>query len=212
MKRPDPIGARACRLVVTAAPVGLMLACILTMGAAHAQISTPDRSASLPAEERRASRLDQLFRDLKAAPNAQAARPLMQRIERAWAVSGSDTADLLMQRVVSALEKRQADLAVELADRILALKPDWAEAWHQRAAAFVALGDNARAVLDLAEAVKREPRHYAALVRLGSIFQRNEDKKNALAAFRQALAINPHLEGIARSITRLAPEVDGIDL
>lgn len=160
----------------------------------------------------RAPGLPELLDNLKTAKDTASAKALMQRIERIWLRSGSDTADLLMSRVGAALQKRDAALAVELADRILALKPDWAEAWNKRATAFFLLGDTARSVSDLAEALRREPRHYQALAGLGAIFSQNGDKKNALAALRRALEINPFSEDIAKSAQRLAPEVDGLDL
>lgn len=182
-------------------------------GAGADQDAGPAKDAGKDAKPAaRAPSLPKLLDDLKTAKDTASAKTLMQRIERAWLRSGSDTADLLMTRVGAALQKRDAALAVELADRILALQPDWAEAWNKRATAFFILGDTARSVSDLAEALRREPRHYQALAGLGAIFSQNGDKKNALAAFRRALEINPHFEDIAKSAERLAPDVDGLNL
>jgi tetratricopeptide (TPR) repeat protein len=169
----------------------------------------PRSPANLP---RPPVNLPKLLDDLKESKDSASAKVLMLRIERIWLRSGSDTADLMMSRVRTALQKKDAALAVELTDRILAIKPDWAEAWNKRATAFFLLGDTARAVSDLAETLKREPRHYQALAGLGAIFNQNGDKKNALAAFRKALEINPYFEDILKSVERLAPDVDGQSL
>ena len=58
----------------------------------------------------------------------------------------------------------------------------------------------------------REPRHFGALSGLGIILQEIGDEKEALAAFRRALAIHPHLERIPDLVKKLADKIDGRDI
>ena len=158
------------------------------------------------------SSLDDLFARLAAAKDEEEAKGIASLVERRLARSGSDTADLLMQRATAALEADDAPLAVELLDRVTQLKPDWAEGWNRRAIAFFKLDDPGRAMLDLQEALVREPRAFDAWTALGHLEMASGDKALALAAYRHALAIHPFLAEVKQAVERLAPEVDGRDL
>ncbi len=140
------------------------------------------------------------------------AKGIENLIERRFAVSGSDTADLLMSRAVQAIQGKDAPLAIELLDRVTQLKPNWAEAWHRRAAAFYMLEGPADAMADLHRALKAEPRHYAAWAALGHVYMAAGDKRRALDAYRKALALHPFLADAKKVVERIAPEIDGRDL
>lgn len=194
----------------------LFLATAMVTGQAGASAQAPRPSQQESPAERvvipHADQASKLLDQLTASKDAQTAAALARRIERLWMRSGSDTADLLMSRAAQAITRKEPALAIELVDRIIALRPQWAEAWNKRATAFFLLGDSDRAVADLAETLRREPRHFQALAGLGAIFRQAGDEKRALAAFRGALAIHPHYEDIRKLADRLAPDVDGRDL
>jgi tetratricopeptide (TPR) repeat protein len=165
-----------------------------------------------PGETRRPSTLDDLFARLAAAGDEVEAKGIENLIERRFAVSGSDTADLLMSRAVQAIQGKDAPLAIELLDRVTQLKPNWAEAWHRRAAAFYMLEGPADAMADLHRALTAEPRHYAAWAALGHVYMAAGDKRRALDAYRKALALHPFLADAKKVVERIAPEIDGRDL
>lgn len=175
--------------------------------------AAPARPAEKPATEspRRGS-LDELFGRLAAAKDEAEAKGVANLIERRMARSGSDTADLLMSRAGEALEGKDAALAIELLDRVTQLRPDWAEAWHRRAAAFFVLDDPADALADLHQALSREPRLFGAWVSLGQVHMSGGDKAGALMAFRRALALHPQLPEIKTLVERLSPDIEGRDL
>jgi tetratricopeptide (TPR) repeat protein len=79
------------------------------------------------------------FARLAAAKDEAEANGIANLIERRWSRSGSDTADLLLSRATEAIHKKEFPVAVELLDRVLALEPQWAEAWNRRATAFYLL-------------------------------------------------------------------------
>lgn len=159
-----------------------------------------------------ASTLDELFARLAASKDEDEAKGIAGLIERRFTRSGSDTADLLMERAGIAMKDKDSALAVELLDRVTTLKPDWAEAWSRRAAAFYTLDDPGQAMLDLQQALVREPRHFNAWIALGHVEMSNGDKRRALAAYRQALKIHPHLANVTKMIDSLSPDIDGRDL
>jgi tetratricopeptide (TPR) repeat protein len=147
--------------------------------------------------------LDGLFEKLKNAPDAAAAAFTSHAIEQRWARSGSDTADLLMQRANTALAAGDRPLAIEILDRIVFLEPNWVEAWNRRATVFYLDDDLSRSASDIEEVLKLEPRHYGALMGLAGILERIGDDRKALQAYERVLAIYPTLPGAQKAVERL---------
>lgn len=164
-----------------------------------------------PAVRSPAATLDRLFERLAAAKSPEEAKGIANLIQRRWARSGSDTADLLMTRAQEAMQAREWPLAIELLDRVITLQPGWAEGWNQRANALLLQGDPIRSMLDIGEALKREPRHFGAMMGLGTILRQQGDDKRAMVAYRRALEIYPLLEPVKDAVESLKIEVDGRD-
>src|SRR5689334_13853620 len=111
----------------------------------------------------RTRNLDFLFGALKAAPDAEIAKAIEHRIWSVWLISRSDTTNLLMTRVRTAIDQKDADLALKLLDAVIKIKPDYVVAWNQRATIYYTQKDYGRALADIREVLKREPRHFGAL-------------------------------------------------
>lgn len=156
--------------------------------------------------------LDFLFGALKVAPDAETAKAIEGRIWALWMVSRSDTANLLMTRVRTAVEAKDLDLAVTLLDAIVKIKPDYVEAWNRRATLYYLKKDYGHALADIGEVLKREPRHFGALSGLGLILQDIGENKQALEVYRRALSIYPRIERIPDLIKELQPKVEGRDI
>jgi len=176
--------------------------------------SWADAPEKLPKAARgdRTKNLDFLFEALKAAPDADSAKLVEGRIWALWLHSGSDTADLLMTRVKTAIEGKDNSLAIELLTAVIGLKPDYVEGWNRRATLYFANKDYGKAVADIREVLAREPRHFGALTGLGIIMQEFGQDKLALEAFRRALAVNPHLPKIPEFVKTLSEKVEGRDI
>jgi tetratricopeptide (TPR) repeat protein len=200
-------------------------AAVLIAGNAFAQAPTqspldkpgPQDLAQPPANPPKLKRdrfhnLDFLFGALKVAPDDASAKIVEDRIWAVWLASGGDTCNLLMARVKVAVEAEKYDLAIRLLDAIIELKPNYVEAWNRRATVFFLKKDYGNALADLAKVLTLEPRHFGALTGLGAIMQDLGDEKGALIAFRQALAIDPHLQGVGDKVKTLAVKVEGQDL
>ena len=170
------------------------------------------RDAWRPERGERTFNLDLLFDALKIAPDAESAKAIEDRIWAVWIVSGSDTCNLLMGRVKAAADAKDYDLAIKLLDAIIAIKPDYVEAWNRRATIYYMRNDYGRALADIREVLTREPRHFGALSGLGLILQEIGDDKHALEAYRKALAIDPHLEHVPDVVKALREKVEGRDI
>lgn len=204
----------ALGLAASVLPAGIDLAAQEQPRRDGPRSSRPDRQEPVRPEPPKPApqTLDDLFTRLAASKDEREAQGVARLIERRWARSGSDTADLLMTRAGDAIQAKDHALAIELLDRVLALEPGWAEAWYRRANAFYLADDPAAALADLRQVVAREPRHFGAWAGLGHILMSLDDKRGAVQAYRRALALHPHLERVKSLVERLGPEVDGRDI
>jgi tetratricopeptide (TPR) repeat protein len=204
-----------------------MIACAMTLGAvltsplpALAQSSNAgeprpvEPPGTLPHAQRgdRSQNLDRLFEALKVAPSDESAKYVENRIWAIWLASPSDTANLLMGRAKAAIDAQELDLAIKLLNAIVDIRPDFVEAWNRRATVYFLKKDFGRALADIHAVLAREPRHFGALAGLGIILQELGDDKNALEAFRRALALHPHIERIPDLAKKLSEKIDGRDI
>ena len=198
--------------------LSLALAAVLALpafGPAGAQpVPLPDAPDKLPRVARgdRIKNLDFLFEALKVAPDADAAKLVEGRIWALWLASGSDTADLMMTRVKTAMDEKDTKLAIQLLDAVIDLRPEYVEAWNRRATIHFSNKDYGRSLADIRQVLAREPRHFGALTGLGVIMQEFNEDKLALEAFRKALAVNPHLSKVPDFVKSLIEKVEGRDI
>lgn len=150
-----------------------------------------------------------LYERLGKAKSDDEARQIEAVISRGWLRSGSATADLLLTRAYVALGVQDPALAIELLDRVIALTPDWAEAYARRGEVLAALGDSDRAVADFNQVLIRDDRHFVVLQALAGLFAQAGAKEGALKLYERALAINPHLEGGQKALEKLRLAVEG---
>ncbi len=160
----------------------------------------------------RARNLDFLLGALQVAPDETSAKAIEDRIWALWQVSGSDTVDLLMARVKQVSDAGNYDLALRLLDAIIEIRPQFVEAWNRRATMFFLKKDYSNSLSDIEHVLAQEPRHFGALAGLGTVLEEVGDDKHALEAYRKALAVHPHLKGVAEHVKALADKVDGRDI
>ena len=181
--------------------------------AAQAKPDAPKQAEPrLPAATIRKNVLDELFKRLAVARDLDEAKGVEGAIERVWLRSGSDTADLLMNRALAVWQANDFALSRQLLDRIVALEPDWAEGWNKRATLRFLMDDPKGAQSDAERALLLEPRHYGALAGLGIILEQAGDKKRALEALRKAKALDPQRKDIADKVEQLRFDVEGRDI
>lgn len=156
--------------------------------------------------------LAQLYEQLGKVPDAEAAAPIMEAIQDLWRLSGSDTVDLLMARAERFAKENDLDLALKIIDATVDMAPDEAEAWDIRAKINYLKKDYAAAIADLKRALDRDPQHYDAMSDLGVVYEAMGSKKEALDAYRKALAVNPYLSEPKRAVEELRREIDGQDI
>ena len=192
----------AATAAISAAPAGAQSGHWLTPPDKLPQVGRGDKTRNL----------DFLFGALKVAPDDVTAKAIEERIWALWTLSPSDTANLLMTRVKTAIEAKDLDLAIKLLSAIVKVKPDYVEAWNRRATIHYMKKDYGRALNDIREVLRREPRHFGALAGLGLIMQDIGDNKHALEVYRRALTLYPRMERIPDLVKTLQEKVEGRDI
>jgi tetratricopeptide (TPR) repeat protein len=134
-----------------------------------------------------------IFLALKNAPDEAAARVYESEIWRQWFQSGDDKIDALLR--VAMQQRRNYDFAgaVETLNTLVQLKPEYAEGWNQRAIAHFHREEYEASLVDIAQTLALEPRHFGALAGRAAI--RLQQYKPALARQNiiEAIKINPYL-------------------
>ncbi len=199
-------------LAVLVATAALATAAGSPARAQHGDWVQPPTKLPHVARDHRTNNLDFLFGALKVAPDEASAKAIEERIWALWLISRSDTTNLLMSRVRTALETHDTDLALKLLGSMVKIKPDYIEAWNRRATIYYLKKDYGHALADLREVLKREPRHFGALSGLGLILQDLGDDKQALEVYRRALAVYPRMQRIPDVVKTLQEKVEGRDI
>lgn len=203
--------ARTPSLVLAATVAAALIAPISAFAQAGRWLEPPANAPSIRRGDR-LHNLDFLFEALKLAPNEDVAKGISDRIWGIWLGSGGDTTNLLISRVRTAMESKDLDLAVQLLDKVVEFKPEYAEGWNQRATVYFLKKDYTRALADLAQVLAREPRHFGALFGVGVIMQEFGDDKRALEVYRRAMELDPHMKRVPELVRTLSEKVEGRDI
>jgi tetratricopeptide (TPR) repeat protein len=153
-----------------------------------------------------------LYARLAAAKDADETAGIITLLLRAYAESGSDTGDLLLQRARKAIGAEEYPDAMKILDATIALLPDWAEGWNARATARYLDDDYNGSMADIAQTLKREPRHLGALMGMAAILEARGKKEDALKVYEQALAIAPQWRNAQQAADKLKAALAGDEL
>jgi tetratricopeptide (TPR) repeat protein len=138
-------------------------------------------------------RLNDLFAKLRTTSSADEAKIVELAIWQIWSESGDPATDSLMELGVTAMQGHDLPGALGLFNAITERSPDFAEGWNKRATVLFMMGAPQRAAEDVARVLSLEPRHFGALAGLGLIDMELRRDNDAIAAFQQALKINPNM-------------------
>lgn len=154
--------------------------------------------------------LDQLFERLQAdvLPEWES---IEQDIWDEWSKSGSDAMDLLLDRGRDAMERGDLVAAIEHFTALTDHAPDFAEGYNMRATAYFQAELLGPSMSDIERTLVLNPRHYGAMIGLGTILRELGREKEALVAYRRALTFNPHRQDVQDAVAILAARNDGVD-
>ena len=160
-----------------------------------------------PAEERA-----DLYARLAAAKDADETSGIITRLLQSYSESGSDTADLLLRRARQAIGVENYSDALKILDATIALLPDWAEGWNARATTRYLDDDYKGSMADIAQTLKREPKHLGALMGMGMILEARDKREEALKVYQRVLTIAPHWRNAQEAADKLKAALAGSEL
>jgi tetratricopeptide (TPR) repeat protein len=150
---------------------------------------TQSSSASSP----KASGLDMLFAQLKAANDEHEAGKIEAKISELLSQSNRPEINELFTKAGQLIIELRFAAALSVLHEIVQLAPDWAEGWNTRATVHYLVESFDLALADTERALALEPRHFYALRTMGACRLRKAEYGAALAAYRKALIIHPFL-------------------
>jgi tetratricopeptide (TPR) repeat protein len=175
---------------------------------AQAVPQTPAVPAQKPPFEF-AKDLDGLFKQLSRTRDAKLADRISTRIWEKWQTSDSRSIDLLTIWARNASGSRRFNVALDLLDQVIALRPEYAEGFNQRATLHFMMENYGKSIVDIERTLALEPRHYGALAGLAAILERLGEKEQALETWYRVLTIYPAMKSAQDSVVRLEEELAG---
>jgi tetratricopeptide (TPR) repeat protein len=150
--------------------------------------------------------LDALLRrlgDLEATPSAEATQDAIWQL---WMTYPDARAAAELERATRAIVASDLALAERLLQRLVALHPGFAEAWHKRGILYYLQQRDAESVRDLHHALALEPRHFGAMLSFAELCTANGRADAAAFVLDTALRLNPHLAESRKTLEALLAE------
>jgi tetratricopeptide (TPR) repeat protein len=179
---------------------------------ANPEAQAPQAKPDDPAPQTPAEARADIYARLAASKDADETAGLITLLLHTYAASGSNTGDLLLRRARQAISAEEYPDALKILDATIALLPDWAEGWNARATARYLDEDYDGSMADIAQTLKREPRHLGALMGMATILEARGKTEDALKVYQRALAIAPHWRNAEEAADRLKAALAGEEL
>ncbi len=158
--------------------------------------------------EERSNKLDNLFTQLKNSKDLQTAQIVEKKIWEIWLIHPSDDrrgfrlTELLTQgsRLMNMGELRKA---YKTFTQIIAVEPDWAEAWNKRATVLYLMDQYQSSLDDIKITLALEPRHFGALSGQALNYIELNEYEKAIRSYKTVQKIYPIMDGAKKMIPQL---------
>ncbi len=170
----------------------VICAVIFIVGGPGAWHVAAEPAASEPSVYDR-DKLEELYRQLRAAQDPAEAQKLNDRIWQLWTEGPDERASEQIQQIFRYRRWRELDRALEIANDLIERLPNYAEGWNQKATILFEMGrfDDSLAIIE--QVLAREPKHFGALAGKAIILLRQGRVKLGQMALRRAVEIHPFL-------------------
>jgi tetratricopeptide (TPR) repeat protein len=158
--------------------------------------------------EERDNKLDKLFTQLKNTKDLSSAQVIENEIWEIWSIHPSDDrrgfrlTELLTQGT-RLMNMRELSKAYKLFTQIIAVEPDWAEAWNKRATTLYLMDQYQSSLDDIKITLALEPRHFGALSGQALNYIQLNEYEKAIESYKAVQKIYPIMDGAKKMIPEL---------
>ena len=153
--------------------------------------------------------LDDLFVQLRTATVQPEIEALQEGIWQIWLTTGDPGLDKELEAGMRAIEAEDYTRAIKYFNQIIQIKPTLAEGWNKRATAHYLRGEYRAALADIAETLRREPRHFGALWGQASILRQLGDYRRTLSTLNRLGSICACFPGLREQQLNIKEMLDG---
>ena len=163
--------------------------------------------SKINAEERN-NKLDNLFAELKNTKDILSAQLIENEIWEIWSIHPSDDrrgfrlTELLTQGT-RLMNMGELSKAYKLFTQIIAVEPDWAEAWNKRATVLYLMDQYQSSLNDIKITLTLEPRHFGALSGQALNYIELREYEKAIKSYKDVQKIYPTMDGAKKMIPQL---------
>ena len=147
-----------------------------------------------------AEKLDQLFGTLHSTSSTAEAQMAENKIRAIWSHDSVDEAVERLAKASLAMQVGDFETAEALLNKLVQDHPEFSEAWNRRATLYYMQGRMKQSLADIDQVLALEPRHFGALSGKGAVLRSMGKNTDALAAMKEALAIDPFLPGLKDAV------------
>ena len=158
--------------------------------------------------EERNNKLDKLFTQLKNTKELSSAQVIEKEIWEIWSIHPSDDrrgfrlTELLTQGT-RLMNMGELSKAYKLFTQIIAVEPDWAEAWNKRATVLYLMDQYQSSLDDIKITLILEPRHFGALSGQALNYIELNEYEKAIESYKTVQKIYPIMAGAKKMIPQL---------
>jgi len=148
-------------------------------------------------------RLEELFNLLRAEEDSFRANDIANRIWSVWTEHEDSRANTLMMQGIARMNAGDLFGALDTYDALIALQPDFAEAWNKRATLYWQLNQFDASLKDIEQVLRLEPFHFGALSGRGLVYMERGNYLQARGAFLTLLEVYPAMPGVRETVQQL---------
>tara|TARA_B110000438_G_scaffold150817_1_gene144933 strand:+ start:815 stop:1378 length:564 start_codon:yes stop_codon:yes gene_type:complete len=163
--------------------------------------------SSVNAEDRD-YKLDKLFTQLKNTKDLSSAQEIEKEIWEIWSIHPSDDrrgfrlTELLIQGT-RLMNMGELNKAYKMFTQIIAVEPDWPEAWNKRATTLYLMDQYQSSLNDIKITLALEPRHFGALSGQALNYIELNEYEKAIDSYKTVQKIYPIMDGAKKMIPQL---------
>ena len=149
--------------------------------------------------DERGGKLDKLFSQLKDTKDLPTAQVIEKEIWDIWSIHPTDDrrgfrlTELLIQGT-RLMNMQELNKAYKMFTQIIAVEPDWAEAWNKRATVLYLMDQYQASQKDIDKVLKLEKRHFGALSGQGLVQNKLGNYEKSINSYKEVQKIYPSME------------------